>query len=383
MARAKTHSPGDVAVIGASTTGLFTALLLARAGRRVEVFDRSGLTDPLGRTLIVTARMRDYIGDLGETAIVGEVRRFELIAGGTTAVVDVNPPDLIIERADLIRRLAKEAMEAGVELHLGTRFLGLEPSGDRVKLTFEDFPSIETNIVIGADGARSRVAAAAGLEVQPTVRLVQAIVSAPADLPRHTSRVWFRPDDTPYFFWLIPESDETAGIGVIGSNGKDPRCALNRFLDEHRLTALEYQAALIPAYSRWRNPSARVGGADIYLVGDAAGHVKVTTIGGIVTGFRGAAAIAERILHGRNRALRRLRLELDAHLLVRRGLHRFQSPDYERLLLGLDTASKRVFERYSRDETPAMITSLVRAHPGLLLKGFKSYVKGGLWTELH
>jgi flavin-dependent dehydrogenase len=383
MAKVETRSPGDVAIIGASTTGLFTALLLARAGRRVEVFDRSTLADPLRRTLIVTARMREHIGDLGETSVVDEVRRFELFAGSSTAIVDVDPPDLIIERSDLVRALAKEAIEAGVELSLGTRFLGLEPARDRVKLLFEGSPAVESAVVIGADGARSRVAAAAGLKVQPCVPLVQAIVARPDDLPAHTSRVWFRPDDTPYFFWLIPESDATVGIGVIGSNGKDARCALNRFLEEHRLAALEHQAALIPAYSRWRSPFARVGGADVYLVGDAAGHVKVSTVGGIVTGFRGAAAIAEQILHGNNRALRRLRLELDAHLLVRRGLHPFSANDYERLLKGLNRASKSVFERYSRDETVAMIATLARKHPAILAKGLRSYLSGGLWAELH
>ena len=36
----------------------------------------------------------------------------------------------------------------------------------------------------------------------------------------------------------------------------------------------------------------------MYLGGDAAGHVKVSTVGGVVTGFRGALGVVEAILNG-------------------------------------------------------------------------------------
>ena len=45
----------------------------------------------------------------------------------------------------------------------------------------------------------------------------------------------------------------------------------------------------------------RVGAGNVYLVGDAAGQVKVSTVGGTVTGLRGAQAVALAILGQRAR----------------------------------------------------------------------------------
>ena len=68
-------------------------------------------------------------------------------------------------------------------------------------------------------------------------------------------------------------------------------------------------------------------------MGDAAAQVKVSTVGGIVTGFRGALGVAEAILNGgASRELRSLRRELDFHLLLRRSLHGFQQSDYSYLV---------------------------------------------------
>ena len=57
-----------------------------------------------------------------------------------------------------------------------------------------------------------------------------------------------------------------------------------------------------------------------------ASHVKVTTVGGLVTGLWGARAAAESILKNTSyaKALRRLNRELWLHELIRRVLNRFR-----------------------------------------------------------
>ena len=57
-----TKSGPQVAVIGGSASGFFTASLLARAGCSVEVLERSDQLDPTPRTLIVTSHMRTLLG---------------------------------------------------------------------------------------------------------------------------------------------------------------------------------------------------------------------------------------------------------------------------------------------------------------------------------
>ena len=97
-------------------------------------------------------------------------------------------------------------------------------------------------MVVGADGALSRVAQSAGWPRQPTVPLVQAIVRVPADMSVNTVRVWFVPDDTPYFYWLIPESSERAVLGLIGEDGQETRRCLERFMEKRGFTPLGIRA---------------------------------------------------------------------------------------------------------------------------------------------
>ena len=92
------HPDRPTAVVGGSAAGLFTASLLARAGRAVRIFERAERLDPAHRTLIVTHRMRELLGPLAERAVVNEIRRFELFTDGRSATVPLDRPDLIIER---------------------------------------------------------------------------------------------------------------------------------------------------------------------------------------------------------------------------------------------------------------------------------------------
>ncbi|MDE3137686.1 MAG: NAD(P)/FAD-dependent oxidoreductase, partial [Acidobacteriota bacterium] len=313
----------SVAIIGGSAAGLYTAWLLSRGGRRVRVYERSERLEPSPRTLIVTSRMREILGSLGEPSVVNEIRRFEIYSDGRSAEFSLHQPDLIIERSTLIRQLAEQAGAAGAQLVLGRRFLGLstEAGGPAIELERREDGAKETvpaRVIVGADGVASKVARSAGWPKAETVPLLQAMVRLPRDYPHDTVRVWFVPEDTPYFYWLIPENGDQGALGLIGEDGEKTRRSLQRFLERHHFEPLEYQGARIPVYTGWVPVHRRCGQADVYLVGDAAAQVKVSTVGGIVTGLRGAQAVAKAILHSDGAGeLRSLRRELNLHLFVR------------------------------------------------------------------
>src|SRR5439155_34560 len=83
----------------------------------------------------------------------------------------------------------------------------------------------------------------------------------------------------------------------------------------------EWRGARIPVYRGWVPVRRQVGNGEVYLVGDAAAQVKVSTVGGIVTGFRGALGVSEALLqNGKSRELAALRRELGTHWLIRRAL---------------------------------------------------------------
>jgi flavin-dependent dehydrogenase len=379
---AKNVSNGkDVAVIGGSAAGLFSALLLAQKGVPVRVFERTEALEPEARTLIVTGRMRRILGRLAENSVVNEIRRFELFTDGRSATVPLKDPDLIIERRALIKNLAEEAQHAGAKIELGRRFHSLHPNGRGLILEVEhrgsgELEEVRAQSIIGGDGAASRVAIAAGWPGLQTVPLVQAIVPLPKDMARDTVRVWFVPQDTPYFYWLIPESETRGALGVIGESGRETRIRLEQFLEKRGLEPIEFQAARIPVYTKWIPVHRQVGNGSVYLVGDAAGQVKVSTVGGIVTGFRGALGVVQSIVAGASNELRNLRRELDLHLLLRKTLHDFQQSDYSRLVDMLNDSAIRSLSESNRDEAWKLLWRVCLRQPGLVLLGLKGLLTG-------
>ena len=78
--------------------------------------------------------------------------------------------------------------------------------------------------------------------------LLQAVVTLPKDQASDTARVWFLPNETAYFYWLIPESGDRGVLGLIGERGADTHRCMERFLEKQGLTALGLQGARIPVY---------------------------------------------------------------------------------------------------------------------------------------
>jgi flavin-dependent dehydrogenase len=374
-------------VVGGSAAGFYTAWLLSRSGRRVRVYEQADRLEPSSRSLIVTCRMREMLGSLGEPSVVNEIRRFEVWSDGRSAQFSLDRPDLIIERAKLIQSLADRALANGAELSLGRRFLSLSSGPGGLELGFERREdgareTVLASTIVGADGALSEVARSAGWPRPETVPLLQALVRLPADYPRDTVRVWFVPDDTPYFYWLIPERGDRGALGLIGEDGARTRRSLEAFLEKHGFDPLEYQGARIPLYRGWVPVHRRFGEADVYLVGDAACQVKVTTVGGIVTGLRGAHAVAQAILHADGAGeLRSLRRELNLHLLVRRSLHQFRQSDYSRLLDLLNPGARQSLERFHRDEAARMLWRLCQTQPRLLWLGLRGLLTRDIFSS--
>ena len=377
------NMPDDpIGIVGASAAGLFTALLFARAGRTVRLFERAEGLEPAFRTLIVTDRIRKLLGPSSGKYAINEINGIELFTDGLTAEVHLDSPDLVIERSRLIRDLADEAQSHGAQLEFGRRFVSLEARNQSgIELTLAKIDSerrqtgyerVSCTAIVGADGAHSGVAQAAGWPKLATVPLVQALVELPSGMPSDTVRVWFIPDETPYFYWLIPESRERGALGLIGVDGRQTHRCLQRFMEKRHFKALGFQGARIPLYERWVPIERRVGKGSVYLVGDAAAQVKVTTLGGVVTGFRGALGLSEQILNGGvSQELRALRRELNLHMLIRRSIHGFRQADYSYLVDSMNNRMRRSLSRLNRDEAARLLWQVCWDQPRLLWFGLR------------
>jgi len=370
----------DVAIIGGSTSGLFTACLIARQGGRVRVFEAAERIESLPRTLIATDHMRRILGTLWDDVIINKIHRFELFADGIVGSISLQRPDLVIERSKLTQRLVELVEDRGVEILTGRTFLDLEPNGKTLKFTLSSngrgtLVEESAEVLVGADGVSSTVAQMAGWPPSAKVSISQAVVELPDDMRRDTTRVWFIPEDTPYFYWLIPHSKTHGVLGLIGKDEKTAKRSLDGFLERKGLKAEEYQNAVTSLYKGWIPNHKKLGDHDVYLVGDAAGHVKVSTVGGIVTGFLGALGVAEAIMNGgSNVELKALRRELNLHRLIRKVLNRFTQHDYVKLLDMLDQDTRSTLGRFHRDETAKLLLNLFLKQPRLLLLGLRAII---------
>ena len=368
-------------MVGSSAAGLLTAAKVAAGGRDVRVLDAKGGLDPAPRSLIVTHHFREQLREVAASSIVNEIRRFELFTDGRSAEVALNKPDLIIERARLIPSLAREAGKAGAKITFDTRFLGLGPNSRGLRLEVESGgrrEELHADHVVGADGAATRVGRSAGWPPVETVPLVQAIVKLPKDCLVDTTRVWFVPDDTPYFYWLIPENESRGALGIIGEgSGQETKRRIERFLEKKKMDPMEWQGARIPVYRKWIPVERRVGNGKVFLVGDAAAQVKVSTVGGIVTGFRGAQGVADALLRGNgNGELRALRRELATHWLIRKTLHHFEQEHYSYLVDLLNSATRESLGEIHRDHSTRLLWNVLRRQPRLILLGLRGLLMG-------
>ncbi len=377
----------DVLVVGGSAAGLFTAYLLARGGKKVRLFDANDVLHSDARTLITTSQLTDVLGFFPDDAVTNEINEIRINSRRRSVTIPMREPDLVVERAEIVRLLARKALEAGVQIRGKCKFLKLEAARGGVSITVRDnhrdrIETLTTKTLIGADGTFSRVAKFANGSSHKTTPILQAIVERPADVGLNTTQVWFDPKDTPYFYWMIPESRKQAAAGFITEEGKNSWRTLERFLRLKGLKPLEMQAARIPAYRYWTQPWRRYAGADVYLVGDAAAQVKVTTVGGLVTGLRGAKAAANAVLRGGGyvKELRPLKRELGLHLLIRMALNRFRSADYDRLLGMLNERTVGLLGRYNRDQAARMLCRVLWTQPRLLQ--FAGFLPGGMWKNL-
>ncbi|NWG02161.1 MAG: NAD(P)/FAD-dependent oxidoreductase [Syntrophaceae bacterium] len=374
-----------VIIIGASLSGLFTAYLLAKEGVEVEVYDKTDILGWPPRTLIVTRELENVLDFFPEESIINEVWYIELFSRSKSARLELSSPDLVIERERLVKSLARLAEDAGTEVKLLHQFEGFAKFGKKVAVHFRNLETNEevqtsTDVLVGADGGLSAVSGGDSRNGHRLTALLQAKVFLHEQRDSSTCQVWFDSNHTKYFYWLIPESEQTAIVGLIADDACQTGVCLTRFLQNRHLEPLEFQSAMVPMHRFGFAGEVLSNDRNIFVVGDAAAQVKVTTVGGVVTGLHGAKALAHAILNGRNytKALWELKIELNLHLLIRQVLNRFSQVDYDELLGLIKGEFKDILEKWNRDELTQSFLRLIWTEPRLIKLGAKALLKSFL-----
>ena len=218
----------DVIVVGARCAGSPTAMLLARAGHRVLVVDRSTFPSDTVSTHFIHAPGVDALrrwGILDRVTATGcpPVDRYSFDFGpitiaGTPHPVGGSSTAYAPRRTVLDTLLVDAARESGAEVREGFtvdevivddgRVLGIRGRDRDGRAVTE-----RARVVIGADGASSRVAQAVGPERYHEKPILQAgFYSYFADLPVDGFEIFIRPDRG----WAALPTNDGLTLVVLG-----------------------------------------------------------------------------------------------------------------------------------------------------------------------
>ena len=215
----------DVLVVGGGPAGSVAALVLARGGVRVALVDKAtfprdkacgDVIGPRGLQLLADLGLAPPAGrDVGDMLVVGPTGR----PGATPCADGLTYPGhgTVVRREVFDAMLHDAAVASGATPFVGRADAPLEEEGRIDGYRLSTGETLHADFVIGADGATSHVATAAGL-VDPNRILwgfaIRTYVPQGVDLPAIVfweSSPW---QAFPGYGWIFPGSEGGANVGL-------------------------------------------------------------------------------------------------------------------------------------------------------------------------
>ncbi|MGK4596581.1 FAD-dependent oxidoreductase [Amycolatopsis sp. w19] len=159
-----------VLIAGGGIAGTITAIALHETGHEPvihEAYDRTA--EGVGAFLTLAVNGLDALAPLGLKSLVKglgfDTPRIKMHLGDGRELADFalggqledGTVSQTVLRSELYIGLRDEAVRRGIEIRYGKRLADARETGDGVLATFEDGSSAEGDLLIGADGLRSRV----------------------------------------------------------------------------------------------------------------------------------------------------------------------------------------------------------------------------------
>src|SRR5438034_5404198 len=290
----------DVAVVGAGPAGSRTARNLARAGLRVRLLEehrRVGV--PSHCSGLISPRSRSA-AEHGADAIIHRITGafVHTAAGSEVAVGGDKTRAVAIDRVRWDETLAEQARAAGADL-VRARLINVERENGHVRLhtqTDGRDSAFTARIVVGADGAHSRVARSLGLP-GPAEKVYCLGIEGRLKVPREDFvHVFVGHELAPgWFGWIIPTGDGGVRAGIGSSNAVKPIACYRRLTQLFPRLFDGIESCRLYGGTIPLDFAPRSYADNVLLVGDAAGQVKPFSGGGIdpvlVAARQAAAAV--------------------------------------------------------------------------------------------
>ncbi|HEY2446381.1 MAG TPA: NAD(P)/FAD-dependent oxidoreductase [Rhizomicrobium sp.] len=341
----------DLVVIGASFAGLACARTAALRGLSVAVLDAKPEAGARVRTTGILVKEVTDAFDL-PSHCMSKIRGVRLYSPRGRSL-DLHAPGYFFQATDtaaLLRWLAAETGRAGATLLFGQKFEDGCADGSGVTISKL---GIQASWLVGADGARSRVAeffrlgrnrrflAGAELECEPVASLDPRFLHCFADSAIAPG----------YIGWALA-GHGMSQFGAAARLGHKPRLAalttrVKSILGIEALSVVERRSGLIPT----GGPVSPLGRGRVLLVGDAAGLVSPLTGGGIHTalhyGRRAAQLISDHLCDRGPHPLAALSAEIPRYRLKRvlRGVLDLAPPNWSIDLMLMTPPVRAVAQR--------------------------------------
>jgi flavin-dependent dehydrogenase len=283
----------DVAVIGAGLSGLWCARTLSRRGLAVAIVDAHRTVDRVVRTTGIFVRRTFDDFDLPPRSLGPPIRSVVLYSPRRRAIAFESAHDefRIGDMRTLYRALLDDCLRAGARWLPATRYLGLQAAGATSRLQLRDVESrattsIAARFVVGADGARSRVASDLGLSANRDFLVgLEDVYDDAAPTSPPALHCFLEPRLAPGYIAWIARDGRDAHVGLAGDARRcRPAPSLRAFTRSVRDTIgasfvvwRDRRGGLIPC----NGVLPRIACPRGLLVGDAAGAVSPLTAGGL------------------------------------------------------------------------------------------------------
>lgn len=285
-------------MVGAGPAGIHTAFLLAQAGLDVTLFEAQSR---VGERAICSGVVGDEAFarfDLPTQPILSNIHCIQAISPGGKKLEHRTEAPLaqIIDKAEFNRSLAQRAVKAGAQLQLGCWVNSLEVEKHSVGIQYRSAEngsrSLQAKLAIITTGVNGSLSSALGLaRPRQFLRAVQTEMALPPNGHGNATRVFVGQGVAPGAFgWEIPLGNNRFRVGLMTEDNPEPYFAklVKRLAPDAEFSSLKIDRKGIAQASVGKCVTERVIAA-----GEAAGHIKTTTGGGIYYGLLSAELVAD------------------------------------------------------------------------------------------
>ena len=290
----------EIVIVGAGPVGCYTAQLLKNKGINARIIEEDQEVGKPIRCAGLVGRevFENTLLPFSKSSIVNQIDGASFFYRDDNFRINREGVAYVVDRERFDKNLSE-----GLEVECGKKVVEIKEGRSDYKLKTNDGEDIYADLIIGADGANSRVRKYINfmdndngsdkkrgyiknyLGVQYRIKIKENLFCS------KTTQVHLR-EGIPFFIWVIPEGNNIIRVGVISENAQKD---LEEFLKGFKINGeiIGKLAGMIPVgftKNYYKN---------IALVGDAAVQVKPLTGGGIFYGLKSAELLVKCIRENR------------------------------------------------------------------------------------